>query len=93
MKSTRSNKEIGLSENEIEMITCLEKTNESIEDIDYVINQLLKNPPPDACPFNDFKDLYNLSHEGINRHRLRNGKNVFETKMIKVFGPTKGRSG
>ncbi len=65
----------------------------SIENIDYVINQLLKYPPRDACLFNGFKDLYNLSHEGINHHRLRTSKNVLETKMIKVFGLAKGRSG
>jgi hypothetical protein len=38
MKSTRSSKEIRLSEYETEMTTCLEKTNESSEDIDYIIN-------------------------------------------------------
>ncbi len=93
MKSTRSSKEIGLSEDLIEMSTCLEKTSESIKDIDYIINQLLKNPLPNACPFNDFKDLCNLSHEGINCHRLKTRKNLLETKMIKVFGLARGRSG
>ncbi len=80
MKSTRSSKEIGLSEDLIEMSTCLEKTSESIKDIDYIINQLLKNPLPNACPFNDF-------------HRLKTRKNLLETKMIKVFGLARGRSG
>jgi hypothetical protein len=46
----------------------------------------LKNPPPNAFPFNDFKDFHNLLHEGTNHHRLK-------IKMIKVFGHARGRSG
>jgi hypothetical protein len=91
VKSVRSSKEITLSEDEMEIIGS-NKASESIEDIDYTINQLLKNPPPDACPFNDFKDVHNLTHEGINLHRLRTNKDVFEIDMVQVFGPARGRS-
>jgi nickel-dependent lactate racemase len=38
VKSTRSSKEIGLSEDETKMTIYLEKTNELIEGIDYAIN-------------------------------------------------------
>lgn len=79
MKCTRSSKEIALSEDETE-ITELDKTSESIEDIDYTINQLLKNPPIDA--FNNLKDVHNLPHKSINPHRLRTGKDVFEVDMV-----------
>jgi hypothetical protein len=79
MKSTRSSKEITLSEDEMKIID-LDKTSESIEDIDYTINQLLKNPPIDA--FNNFKDVHNLPHKSINPHRLRTGKDVFKVDMV-----------
>jgi hypothetical protein len=45
-------------------------------------NCYLNNPPLDACPFSVFKDLHNLPHEGINPHKLKNGKDVLETKMV-----------
>ncbi len=55
---------------------------------------MLKDPPPpDACPFNDCMDVHNLPHEGINPHRLKTGKDVFEIDMVQVFGPIKGRNG
>jgi len=63
-----------------------------IEEIDNTINQLLKNLPLDACPFNEFKDVHKLPHEGINPHRLRIGKDVLELEMVQLFGPTRGRS-
>jgi hypothetical protein len=88
VKSTRSSNKITLNENETET-TCLDKANESIEDIGCTFNHLLKNPPLYACPFNDFKDIHNLPCEGINPHRLRTGKDVLETKMIQVFGLAK----
>jgi len=58
----------------------------SIEDIGCTINWLLKNPPPYACPFHDFKDIHNLPCEGINPHRLKTSKDVLEIEMIQVFG-------
>jgi hypothetical protein len=54
---------------------------------------LLQNPSFNACPFNDFKDLHNLLHEGINPHRLRIGKDVLEIEMIKMFGHAKEEVG
>ncbi len=44
MKFTRFNKETTLHENDIKT-TYLDKTTKSIEDINNIINQLLKNPP------------------------------------------------
>jgi hypothetical protein len=44
MKSTRSSKETTLRENDIKT-TYLDKNTKSIEDINNIINQLLKNPP------------------------------------------------
>jgi hypothetical protein len=44
MKSTRSNKETTLCENDIKT-TYLDKTTKSFENINNIINQLLKNPP------------------------------------------------
>lgn len=49
----------------------MDKVNKSIEEIDSTINQLLKNPPRIACPFNEFKDVHKLPHEGINLDRLK----------------------
>jgi hypothetical protein len=49
---------------------------------------LLKNPPLDV-----FKDLHNLPHEGITPHMWRTNKDVLETKMVKMFGHARGRSG
>lgn len=82
VKSTWSSKEIRLSEDEVETIIGLKKNTKSIEDINYTINELLNDPSLNACPFNDFKDLHNLLHEGINSHRLRIGKDFLEIKMI-----------
>jgi hypothetical protein len=65
----------------------------SIEDIDCIINQLFKNPPPNACPLNEFRDIHNLLHEGINPCRLKMGKDLLEIDMVQVFGPIRGRSG
>jgi hypothetical protein len=51
--------------------TFMDKVNKSIEEIDSTINQLLKKPPCIACPFNEFKDVHKLPHEGINPDRLK----------------------
>ncbi len=82
MKSTWSNKETRLNEDETETIIGLKKNTKSIEDINCTINKLLKNPSFNVCPFNDDKNLHNLLHEGINPHRLKIGKYVLETKMM-----------
>ncbi len=82
VKSTWSSKETRLSEDEVETIIGLEKNIKLIENINCTINELLNNPSLNACPFNDFKDLHNLLHEGINPHRLRIGKDVLEIEMI-----------
>jgi hypothetical protein len=82
VKSTWSSKETGLNEDEVETIIGLEKNIKSIEDINCTINELLQNPSFNACPFNDFKDLHNLLHEGINPHRLRISKDILEIEMI-----------
>jgi hypothetical protein len=49
MQSIRFGKEFVASEDETEKI-CLEKVNPSVEEINSTINQLFKNPPPNACP-------------------------------------------
>jgi hypothetical protein len=53
LQFVRYNKEIVASEDETEN-TCLNNVCPWIGEIDSAINHLLKNPPPDACPFNDF---------------------------------------
>jgi hypothetical protein len=88
----RCSKETIANEDEIKN-TCLDKVNPWIKEIDSTINQFLKNPHLDAYPFNDFRDVHILPHEGINPHRLRTGKNVLESEMVQVFGPVRGRSG
>ncbi len=88
----RSSKETIANEDETKN-TCLDKVNPSIKKIDSTINQLLKNHHLDAYPFNDFRDVHILPHEGINPHRLRTSKNVLESEMVQVFGHVRGRSG
>jgi hypothetical protein len=46
------------------------------------VNQLLKNRPPNACPFNNFRDVHMLPHLGINCHKLKIGKDVLENEMV-----------
>jgi hypothetical protein len=81
LKSNKSNKENALSDDEIDN-TFLDKVNESIEEIDSTIKQLLKNPPPITCPLNEFKDVHKLPHEGINPHRLKIDKDVLEIETV-----------
>jgi hypothetical protein len=87
----RSSKETIASEDETKS-TCLDKVSPSIEEIDSTINQLLKNPPLDACPFNNFRDVHMWLHAGINPHRLRIGEDVLESEMVQEFGLAKRRS-
>ncbi len=63
-----------------------------IEEINNTINQSLKNLLPVACPFNEFKYVHKLPHEGINPHRLKTSEDVLELEMVQVFGPTRGRN-
>jgi hypothetical protein len=87
----RSSKETIASEDETKSI-CLDKVSPSLEEIDSTINQLLNNPPLDACPFNNFRDVHMWLHEGINPHRLRIGEDVLESEMVQEFGLAKRRS-
>jgi hypothetical protein len=61
LKSKKSNKDNASSDDETKN-TFLDKVNKSIEEIYSTINQLSKNPPPIACPFNEFKDVHKLPH-------------------------------
>ncbi len=65
----------------------------SIDDTNCTVNHLFKNAPPNACPFNDFRDIHNLPHKGINFCRLKMGKDLLEIDMVQVFGLVKRRSG
>jgi hypothetical protein len=88
VRFARCSKETIANEDETKN-TCLDKVSPSIKEIDSTINQLLKNPPLDACPFNNFRDVHMLPHEGINPHKSRTSKDVLENKMVEVFGPKK----
>jgi hypothetical protein len=90
--STRSSKETITSEDETKN-TCLDKVSPLIKEIDSTINQLPKNPPLDAYPFNNFRDVHMLPHDGINPHRLRISKDVLENKWFKCLAPLKVEGG
>jgi hypothetical protein len=83
LESKKFNKENALSDDETK-ITFMDKINMSTEKINSTFNQLLKNPPPIACPFNEFKNVHKLPHEGINPHRLKIDKDALEIEMVQV---------